>query len=612
MFLPGQVVANGAYQLTRHIGTGTGGQVWLALQVRDRSQVAIKVAPASDPEAQERIYRETQLTRQLKHPHLLSAVATIQTHAELVLVFPYAAGGSLRQRLDRERQLPVQQALVVAADVAECLGRLHRRGLVHRDVHPGNILFNGENDAKLSDLGLVQSPRFNDRLWSKPPRGGGRHPGNPFYQPPEVCAEPDQPLRPLTPAADVYMLGAVLWEMLTGQPYHEHKGMPPSRLRAAVPDWLDALVTRCLSDDPAVRPQDGEKLARLLRQEKATESGRRPWPAVVGSSILALAIIGAWWTSGRFSRAPSGAATPAAQAQVTAAGTFSASTTANSLPTASATPGATLVPSPSAPSGTIAATPTGTPALPPPEPGTAARPPALTSVSPILTPGPAQTPPLDQSPPAIAAPGTPAATLRPTATLTAAAAMTPTATTGPTGTRLPETSTSAYTRTPAPAPATAPLAQATPTLSTTVASPTPGPTATLTATTALTAATVPAVAILLEPAAGETASAGKLTTFRWRWEGELAPGWSFEIRIWQSGDPGSLGAFDALELRSLIQRSEDEYSANIDVGAAESVRLHGGGDYFWSVAVVQVEPTYARIGPEAPPFKVRCETPVGQ
>jgi hypothetical protein len=116
--------------------------------------------------------------------------------------------------------------------------------------------------------------------------------------------------------------------------------------------------------------------------------------------------------------------------------------------------------------------------------------------------------------------------------------------------------------------------------------------------------------VLLEPKPGETASAGKLTRFSWRWEGELAAGWSFEIRIWQSGDPGSLGAFDALELRSLIQRSRDEYSANIDVGAAESVRLHDGGDYFWSVAVVQIEPGYARIGPEAPAFKVRCEVPV--
>ena len=182
MLEQGQTIVSGKYQLIRRLGSGSFGEVWLALEVNSNTQVAIKVGRAMDEQIQERSQREMRISRPLDHPHLLRAETVEQEGENLYLVFPYAAGGSLRQRLDEQpgRRLPVEEAVQIAVAVAEGLGYLHEQDLVHRDVHPGNILFTGDGVVKLCDFGLVQSPAFSDELWYGR-RVGDRHPGNVHY-----------------------------------------------------------------------------------------------------------------------------------------------------------------------------------------------------------------------------------------------------------------------------------------------------------------------------------------------------------------------------------------------------------------------------------------------
>ena len=291
MLEQGQTIVSGKYELLRRLGSGSFGEVWLALEVNSNTQVAIKVGRATDEQIQERSQREMRISRPLDHPHLLRAETVEQEGENLYLVFPYAAGGSLRQRLDEQpgRRLPVEEAVQIAVAVAEGLGYLHEQDLVHRDVHPGNILFTGDGVAKLCDFGLVQSPAFSDELWYGR-RVGDRHPGNVHYQPPEAWAEEGKPLKPLPISGDVYMLGAVLWEMLTGRLYYNHSGKSASELRPEVPKWLDQLAQRCLADDPAARPVDGAELARLLRQGE--EAGKKEAAGSVGLAQLVPGLLG--------------------------------------------------------------------------------------------------------------------------------------------------------------------------------------------------------------------------------------------------------------------------------------------------------------------------------
>ena len=301
MFQPGETIINGKYRLVQQLGSGSFGEVWLAVELASNLQVALKMGQVTQPGVLERAQREMRISRQLDHPNLLRASTIEQEGAYLYLVFPYAEGGSLRQKLDRRAPLPVHEVVATAIAVAEGLAYLHKHDLVHRDVHPGNILYTRDGVVKLADFGLVQSREYSDDMWHGR-RMGGRHPGNEFYQPPEAWADINRPLRPLLPSADVYMLGAVIWEMLTGRAYCYQRGKRPSNLRPNVPAWLDELTMRCLQENAAARPQDGAALVTLLRQIPASspvqaEPGAPMAPAGLqrlSRSATALIVAGAW------------------------------------------------------------------------------------------------------------------------------------------------------------------------------------------------------------------------------------------------------------------------------------------------------------------------------
>jgi serine/threonine-protein kinase len=180
----------------------------------------------------------------------------------------YAPGGSLQQRLDAVRRkaeppLTIENIVRITREVALGLAALHELDAVHRDVKPSNILFSNKSRAMLADLGLAQSPggpSMRSQMSEAMP-----HPGTPDYMSPEQLASHAA----LPPSSDVYALGRVLFEMLTGRQHRAVRpGTPVTKYRADTPEWLVDVLEKMLAQNPLDRPRDGGELAELLAQGK--------------------------------------------------------------------------------------------------------------------------------------------------------------------------------------------------------------------------------------------------------------------------------------------------------------------------------------------------------
>jgi serine/threonine-protein kinase len=269
MLAPDEELLN-KYKISKTIGKGQFGRVYLAEEFSSPRKVAIKALRTDLPssqleeaeelfrprkvaikalrtdlpssqleEAQERFRREIEIGGVLAHPNIVRVLTSEQVGDTVYLVLDYMPGGSLRERLEQTRQLSVTEATQIALQIAEALGYLHQHSLdlVHRDVSPDNILFSGEGAAHLADFGVVQSPKYSgSRFETEHDRW---HPVNPHYSPPEAW-EPQV----LSASADVYMLGAVLWEMLTGRNYNKEQNLPFCHFRTDVPDDLITIIER--------------------------------------------------------------------------------------------------------------------------------------------------------------------------------------------------------------------------------------------------------------------------------------------------------------------------------------------------------------------------------
>ncbi len=201
---------------------------------------------------------------QIDHPHVIRVHDFEQGGETLLLVMEYAAGGSLAERIAQARQgggaIPTDDAVRIVREVAEGLAALHAIDIVHRDVKPSNILFDGQGHAKVSDLGLAQVPHGPSQR-SLAGSLAVAHPGTPAYMSPEQQGTTGY----LAPASDVYGLGVVLFEMLTNRLYdNQRPGTRVRALREGVPEWLDDLLARMLADAPRDRPWDGAELAEAL------------------------------------------------------------------------------------------------------------------------------------------------------------------------------------------------------------------------------------------------------------------------------------------------------------------------------------------------------------
>ncbi len=234
--------------------------VYLAHDVRQRQPVAIKIMhrDLSATLDTERFRREMEIAASLSHPSILPLLESGDAGEVPYYSMPYIEGGSLHQRLDRERQLSLEEAFRITHDVAEALGYAHGLGILHRDVKPGNILL-AEPRALVADFGLARALGVaNYRKLTDT----GIMVGTLFYISPEQLLGE----RELDQRADIYSLGCLLYEMLTGEPPYAgalaHQVVTrifrtpvPSarRLRATVPETVDEALGRALAKSAAER-----------------------------------------------------------------------------------------------------------------------------------------------------------------------------------------------------------------------------------------------------------------------------------------------------------------------------------------------------------------------
>ena len=275
------------YDVERVIGRGGMSIVFLAHDRHLGRAVAIKVL---DPEAcsmvgAERFLREVRITAPLQHPNVLPLIDSGTVGDIVYSVMPFVEGESLRDRLVREGQLPVEEALLTAREVAEALDYAHKRGIVHRDIKPENILLsNGQ--AVVADFGIARASSLANELTLS---GTGVPIGTPAYMSPEQVRGRD----PVDARADVYSLGCTLYEMLAGQPpfdapsvtevlsmHLEQDPLPLERRRPELPDRVIEIVRRAMQKRPAERYQSAGEMAAELRAALG-EPPRNPTPTGV-------------------------------------------------------------------------------------------------------------------------------------------------------------------------------------------------------------------------------------------------------------------------------------------------------------------------------------------
>src|SRR5437016_2294602 len=200
------------YDVEREIGAGGMARVFLAVEQHPHRRVAIKVL---DPEVstrllRERFIREVDLSSNLSHPHIVPIFSAGEVDGLFYYVMPYVEGESLRHRLLRDRQLPLETALHITRDVADALAFAHGQGIIHRDIKPENILLSGEH-AIVADFGIARAISAAGSLTLTQ---AGQPIGSPGYMSPEQAMA----LGDLDARTDIYSLGCVLFEMLAGEP----------------------------------------------------------------------------------------------------------------------------------------------------------------------------------------------------------------------------------------------------------------------------------------------------------------------------------------------------------------------------------------------------------
>ena len=292
------------YRIEREIGSGGMATVYLARDLKHDRDVAVKVLR---PElaavlGSKRFLTEIRISAQLDHPHILTLIDSGTAEGFLYYVMPFVRGESLRERLKREQQLALDDALDITRQITSALDYAHRQGIVHRDIKPENILLH-EGEAVLADFGIAVAVKEagGNRLTES-----GVSLGTPQYMSPEQATGD----RPLDARSDVYSVAAVLYEMLAGEPPHTGASVQaviakllterPTRLRVirdTVPEGIDAAVAKALAKLPADRFASAGDFARALTTpgvpRRLSAPSRRWVPFVIGGGIAAAAAIAA-------------------------------------------------------------------------------------------------------------------------------------------------------------------------------------------------------------------------------------------------------------------------------------------------------------------------------
>jgi serine/threonine-protein kinase len=259
----------GRYRVLKRMGSGGMAHVYQALHAVLERPLVIKVLHqhlARDPEMRERFRREAEAASQLGHPHICAILDYGSLGDTVYIVMPYLAGGSLADVLSRDRTVQGAATASIGAQVAAALDYAHRRGVVHRDIKPDNILFDEDGHALITDFGIATA-RFHGRLTKT-----GRAMGTPHYMSPEQAMG-----KMVDGRSDLYAVGVMLYEMLLGFPpfdgadsysvgykqVHEI-AVAPEVIDSRLPAALSAIVMKCLAKSPAERYQSGFELADAL------------------------------------------------------------------------------------------------------------------------------------------------------------------------------------------------------------------------------------------------------------------------------------------------------------------------------------------------------------
>ena len=302
----------GRYRIERELGEGGMATVYLAHDERHKRAVALKVLK---PElaavvGARRFLSEIETTAGLQHPHILPLFDSGEADGFLFYVMPYVRGETLRERIDREKQLPVDEAVAIAVAVAHALQTAHEAGVVHRDIKPGNILLSGGGPL-VADFGiaLAVGSAGGERLTET-----GLSIGTPHYMSPEQ-ATGDQVVGP---ASDIFALAGVLYEMLVGEPPYTGtsvqaifakliQGAPVSATaaRRSVPPNVDGAIRNALERLPADRFREAGDFAKALSDPSfrhgetagVSPAIHRRWQVGVFAAVataVALALISTW------------------------------------------------------------------------------------------------------------------------------------------------------------------------------------------------------------------------------------------------------------------------------------------------------------------------------
>jgi len=284
------------YTVRRPLGRGGMAAVYLAHDTRYDRDVAIKVmhSEIANGVGADRFLREIAVAAKLTHPHIVPLLDSGAADGTLWFAMPVVEGQSLRERLDREHQLPTADAVRIAIDVAGALAYAHAHGVIHRDIKPENVLLSS-GSAVVADFGLAKGL---EAAGGESLTNTGIAVGTALYMSPEQATGADV----VDGRSDIYSLGCMLYEMLTGEPPYVGKTVQaviakrfsdpvpsPRRLRTTISPALDDIVMRALAKSPADRYQTaaafGDALAQAMADGVSTSNPSAPGVSVSASAV---------------------------------------------------------------------------------------------------------------------------------------------------------------------------------------------------------------------------------------------------------------------------------------------------------------------------------------